>query len=355
LLANVEKFGDLCGPSAPPGAVAFEEALDARLDAFLTARGVTRGQLLAQLDEPFGAPLLVAAVGSIMQGVGNRRSDLDLIVIVPKPVARMPAASYVGPVLIDPAYFSVDEAERWLAIRESRWPARGPVDLPQWGRYCEQLSYATRFAFGRALAGTDRWIEWMQCFRDSWLIERVCQWWRVESVRKRVAARWLLDQRPLLAAQRELEAVLALLEVRAAAAGLHFIGPKWLAEKLKAIGDGEALEILRACLRAPRRTGEVEAHVERCEAACAALSGSSVDPSVAWLSYLPDVDGEHRDGRVFFHRGNVRGVALADMPAVLPGQGQPLWCGRADADPPRAARVLFAADLCWLSIGAGGA
>ena len=79
----------------------------------------------------------------------------------------------------------------------------------------------------------------MNVFREPWLAQRVVRWWELESHRKWLAARWLLEYRPLLAAQRHSRRCSALLGCRVAARGLHFVGPKWLAEKLAASGDSE--------------------------------------------------------------------------------------------------------------------
>ena len=101
------------------GAAGVESILAARLDSFLARRGLHREQLVAQLDEPFGRPLLVAAAGSILQGVGNERSDLDLIVVVEDKVSRMPLASYARAVLVDPTYFGAAETASWItALRD---------------------------------------------------------------------------------------------------------------------------------------------------------------------------------------------------------------------------------------------
>ena len=127
------------------------------------------------------------------------------------------------------------------------------MTLEHWGRTFEQLLYATRFAFGLPLVARDAWAQWMNVFREPWLAQRVVRWWELESHRKWLAARWLLEYRPLLAAQRQLEALLALLECRVAARGLHFVGPKWLAEKLAALGDSDGLAMYREALRCPLR------------------------------------------------------------------------------------------------------
>ena len=58
-----------------------DEPFAQRLDAFLAARGATRGALLATVGEPFGPPLLVVAAGSILHGFGNQRSDIDVNVV----------------------------------------------------------------------------------------------------------------------------------------------------------------------------------------------------------------------------------------------------------------------------------
>lgn len=326
------------------------ERLTERLDTYLHARDMTRESLLASLDEPFGRPLLVVAAGSIPQGVGNARSDLDVIIVVENKVSRMPLASFSHSVLIDPAYFSVSEAERWIpAIRDSPWPPVGGIGLDQWGRHCEQLLYATRFAYGVPLFARDGWDQWMMAFREPWLIEHLCQWWHVEAVRRRVAAGLLAGRKPMLAAQRQMDAVLAALERRAAAAGQCFFGPKWLAEKLRSIGDQEGLTAFRTIMRGPTTEPEARAAFERNEAL---LDRFGVGGDfVASLAYLSGVKTREHDGKTIVSHGTLRSVTL-DQPVAAAGHNGPIWLGSIATPPPPAIETLFAADLLWLSIGA---
>ena len=73
-------------------------------------------------------------------------------------------------------------------------------------------------------AGSE-WHRWAAVLREPWLAASVADWWSVESIRRQVATGWLVQTRPLLAAQRRYEAILAAFESRAAAAGrLHYGG-----------------------------------------------------------------------------------------------------------------------------------
>ncbi len=327
--------------------------LATRLDGFLATRGVTRDGLLASLDEPFGRPLLVVAAGSILQGVGNARSDLDLIIVVERKVSRLPLASFAHSVLVDPVYFGVAEVEDWIpSLRDAAWPPVGGVDLDHWGRRCEQLLHATRFAYGLTLLARDGWDRWAMAFRDNWLVEQVCRWWRVEAMRRRCAARWLVDGKPMLAAQRWMDAVLAMLECRAAAAGQFFFAPKWLSEKFRILGDDWGLGTLRTIMRGPTRARDVPAFGRCCESLLADAGLGDDEAMVASVSYLPGVDADQHDGRTVVRRGNLRRVAL-DAP--LQGDAGKLWQGSVAMLPPPAILRLFAADLTWLCVGARAA
>ena len=44
-------------------------------------------QVLAQVDDVFGEPLLVVATGSVLAGFGRPTSDIDVYVVVPEEVA----------------------------------------------------------------------------------------------------------------------------------------------------------------------------------------------------------------------------------------------------------------------------
>src|SRR5215831_13599017 len=67
------------------------------LETFLAARGTAVDQVVKQVDHVFGAPRLIVAAGSVVQGFGNPTSDIDLLVLLDNnKVSRFPVPSFDG-------------------------------------------------------------------------------------------------------------------------------------------------------------------------------------------------------------------------------------------------------------------
>jgi hypothetical protein len=321
------------------------------LAAFLAARGATREDLLTAVGEPFGRPLLVMATGSILAGFGNGRSDIDINVVVEHHAPRLPIPSHELPVLVDATYFGRSVVEAWVsAIRDQPWPPAGPLDRAQWLQHRANIFNCTRFACGLTLVEEDDWDFRIAEFREPWLRERVAEWWRIESVRRGRAARWLADARPLLASQLKLEAVLAALEGRAAAAGQIYFKQKWLAEKLRAIEDEEGMAVWREVMRAPTSEREVGDYLARCDDLLLELGCRQTDGLTAQLWYLPGVKLRALDERTLVSRWDLRGIEFGGAIAAVPEPPQPIWEGALDERPSADVLSLFVEDMTWLAI-----
>jgi hypothetical protein len=321
------------------------------LAAFLAARGATREDLLTAVGEPFGRPLLVMATGSILAGFGNGRSDIDINVVVEHHAPRLPIPSHELPVLVDATYFGRSVVEAWVsAIRDQPWPPAGPLDRAQWLQHRANIFNCTRFACGLTLVEEDDWEFRIAEFREPWLRERVAEWWRIESVRRGRAARWLADARPLLASQLKLEAVLAALEGRAAAAGQIYFKQKWLAEKLRTIEDKEGMAVWREVMRAPTNEREAGDYLVRCEDILVELGANQADGLTAQLWYLPGVKLRALDERTLVSRWDLRGIEFGGVIAAVPEPPQPIWEGSLDEPPPADVLSLFVEDMTWLAI-----
>lgn len=330
-----------------------EDVLAARLAKFLEERGLTVDALVANVEGSFGAPLLVVATGSVLQGFGNRRSDVDVNVVVEaEKLAALPIPSFAGEVLVDATYFSAAELEPWVpALRDHGWPMSGRVDRDTCRRRFTQLFQSTRFACGLALSGRDGWVEWLGDLRRAWLVDRVVEWWRTEAHRWSLAARWLRKVKPLLAAQRQCEGVIAALEGRAAAAGELYFKPKWLAEKFRLLGDDAGREALEAALRTPTCDRDVAAYLARCDDLLRDLLGDTAETLqlAAQLWYAPGVTVRRLGPTTLVSRWDLRGVELRDA-ALESDPYEPIWQGRLDAEPDQHALELFLEDMTWLSM-----
>jgi hypothetical protein len=253
--------------------------------------------------------------------------------------------------LIDATYFDASDVETWV----SRPPLSGEVTRDQWRRYATELKYCTRFRDGVVLSARDPWDRWISEFRKPGLVSRVAEWWRLESLRRWCAARWLADVKPLLAAQRYFEAILAALESRAATRGQVYFGPKWLPEKLRMLNDREGLEILHAFLRAPLTEPEAREYSTRCEACLVQCSQRPGEHAVVQVWYLPGVKMRELDARVLVSRWNLRALELGPATPRISEPHRPIWEGELDRTPPPDVLRLFVSDMTWLSIVTGPA
>jgi hypothetical protein len=326
------------------------DALGERLDMFLGRRGTTREAVIAAIDEPFGPPLLVVAAGSVLHGFGNERSDVDVHVVVDRDVTRLPIGSYAHTVLVDTKYFSAAEVESWVTtLRDRVWPPER-LDRSGWERRQAEIINCSRFATGLVLGAKDGWSAWLAAIQEPWLVARVAEWWRIESIRRELAARWLAGTKPLLAAVRTFEAVLAALESRAAVAGQMHYGPKWLSEKLRALADHDGLSALGAAMRLPAADREAPAYIANCATLLERIRKREDARLSAQLWYLPGVRVQELDGRTLVSRWNLRAVEVSAPAPPIESPATPIWQGPLDAVPPSPVLPLFTEDMTWLSI-----
>jgi hypothetical protein len=325
-----------------------------QLVQFLASRGATPELLLSEVDQSFGQPLLVVATGSVVHGFGNERSDIDLSVVVDRDkLSQLPIVSFKHGILHDVAYFTASGVRSWAAGRRDQpWPPTGAMDREAWRRCLVELFHCIRFAYSVIISAREGWDDWLFDLRAPWLIERVIQWWRIEAERRRVAGRWLMSAKPLLAAQQYCEAVLAALESRAAAAGQVYLKPKWLPEKLRVLEDEAALEKLHTALRIPTTSQDVTRYTASCEALLEELLVGGDDRDlVAQLWYAPGVRTRNLGKVTLVTRWDLRGVELSD--AALPnadGPQVPVWQGQLDTRPSPQLLTLFFDDMMWLSV-----
>jgi hypothetical protein len=322
------------------------DVLTARLAGFLDARGLTADELLATVETSYGEPLAIVATGSVLSGFGNDRSDLDLNVVVDADDVRVvPIPAFKDELLVDTKYFTLAQVEEWAnELRDGPWPPSGRLTREGYRRRYLLLFHCVRFATGLALLESERFETVAARLREPWLTDRVAGWWQAEVVRSSLAARWLAPVKPLLAAQRQCDAVLAALEREAALGGQLYFKPKWLSEKLRALGDEVGLEALRDALRVPITASEAPEYLARCQA------DPGADELDAQLWYAPGVTVQPLRDSTLVSRWGLRGLELrgATLPPVEPQA--PLWQGPVASEPDPHRLALFVEDLTWLSI-----
>jgi hypothetical protein len=338
-------------PSLSRPAFLSPDAQARALDAFLAARGLTRDAFTPVVAETYGHPLVALVSGSILQGIGNDRSDIDLYVVVEQRVARVPIPAFADRLLLDTVYFTAAEVEGWPAmLRDHPWPPSGPLGAAAWKARVEMLMHCMRFSYGLVLSVREPWDRWAAEFREPWFAAMMARWWRVETLRRRVAFEWLADAKPLLAAQRAFDAVLAAFESRAAARGLAYSGQKWVTEKLRALGDTAALDAIHGLARVPYDPHEAPAYLARCRSLLDELGHVLQAPFAAQLWLRPGVAVHAVDRQTLISRWRLRGLETrATLPPLGDGSA-PFWQGPLDAPPPADTRALFVEDMTWLSI-----
>lgn len=327
------------------------------LGEFLRRFDITVESLTHDVEDTFGDPHLVIVTGSILAGLGNQESDVDVYAVVDKEGLQfIPLVTFDGAARVDVRYFSTSEVNRWHDYRSSSWPAHAPVDRKAWLRYRGELESMVRFRIAYELLGDDAWRSWRQAFELPWLHDLVQRWWRIETARRAVAVR-LIDDGGCWSGQRVAhragEAALAALECRAAqGGGSIFFGTKWLGERLRATSDDASLAELHEVLRWPERDPDHErAYAARCLEIVASLGSASPTLRVA-IYPAPGVSRLDFSGRSMIHRWGIRGIEFAPALDAMYHQDEstPWWQGQLDEAPPEEVRELVRHDLAWLSV-----
>ncbi|MEU0061288.1 hypothetical protein [Streptomyces sp. NPDC006334] len=202
--------------------------LEKRFQEFLEERRLDLADVVGETDQGLGRPALAVAAGSVLAGFGNRRSDLDLLVLVENDqLTRFPIQSHEHGTLIDVNIRQASAVrDRTARLRDSSWPRFTTVTQEAWNHRRRTIKTASRLALGLKLVVTEPWESWHAGLREPWLARVVEQWWTVEAHRLARAARLLADDRPMAAAVRGREAVVAALNARAAAAGQIYFTEK---------------------------------------------------------------------------------------------------------------------------------
>ncbi|MFE3022251.1 hypothetical protein [Streptomyces sp. NPDC059256] len=324
------------------------DLLERRLDAFLEQRGMDRDAVRKEIDQGLGSPALAVVAGSVLAGFGNHRSDLDLLVLVENDrLTRFPIQSHEHGTLID------INVRRASAVRESTaeltaepWPRFAGVSESAWNHRRRAINTVSRLALGLPLVVSPPWDDWLTKARGPWLAEVVEQWWTVEAQRLALAARWLLEARPMAAAVRGREAVVAALNARTAAAGELYFTEKWVGEKLKLRNDAEGLAVLHEVLEPPLAPRE---RVARCLALVEQLAAVDA-PLHAVLRWATGTGQTVLDDRTVVDRWQLRAVETFHQDLPEPGSDDVIWSGPVGDLPPDDVLPLFVHDMVWLGV-----
>ncbi|MEU3059858.1 hypothetical protein [Streptomyces subrutilus] len=322
--------------------------LQSRLAAFLDERAITTDAVRREADQGMGAPVLAVAAGSVLAGFGNHRSDLDLFVLVENDrLTRFPVQSHEHGTLIDVNIRRASAVrDTTAALRVEPWPRFASVGESGWNHRRRALNTANRLALGLPLVAAPPWDAWYAALRAPWHADVVEQWWTVEAHRLAQAARWLLGAKPMAAAARAREAVVAALNARAAAGGQVYFPAKWVGEKLKALDDAEGLAVLGDALAPPLDPRE---RVPHCLGLVERLVGPA-GPLHAVLRWSTGIGTTVLDDRTVVDRWQLR--ALEVLRSDLPHQESDavVWSGPAGSALPDDLLPLFVGGMMWLGV-----
>ena len=329
-----------------------ESLLRGHLTRFLARKDRTPEDLLGQVGEAFGTPLLVTAVGSVLEGFGNEESDVDLLAVVDAEVTDFPVSSHALDLPVDVNFLHatwVREAGAWMTD-EARIDPQGST-RQSWKDSQRILIRLGRMSLGLVLSGSPEFIGWWEDMSRSYPAFAT-DWWRAESLRQREAGRLLVAaDRPLHAAQAYCSAGLALLESRAAELGEAYAGPKWIEAKLERIGDKSLTDAFWQIVGSPVTPAEVPDYLHRTQLLLAELAGTeprSEDPHL-FLTPASGAKRVHFEGQVLWHRYGQRGLSSDDPGFAIPDDAGYLWHGPASQVPDDMAS-LATAGLAWLAV-----
>jgi hypothetical protein len=319
-----------------------------RYQEYIKRYELTEQQVLDQVDESFGEPLLVVAAGSVIDGFGNDTSDLDIYTVVEEDVASMlPLMSYPNGARIDGILCGARQLlDKHRELSSSTWPPReiGPGDV--WAKR-KAIDAITRYGLGLPLSGTDHWIAWQQRLKTevhAWISD----WHAVDAYRMRAASRALLPHKPLVAGIRAGDALMAALERHAAARGESYFKWKWLGEKLERLGDAKALSAYEQAVSPPVSEPDVPRYVERTETLLHSYL-DDVDTSSWRLSLQPAVGAswESFGEEHIVSRWGLRAAAVSARSRVSePGT----WTYRLSEKWDPDVEALFSEDMLWLGV-----
>ena len=328
--------------------LAVSDVLRSRFEEHITPHGVTPEQVLAQVDDVFGEPLLVVATGSVLAGFGRPSSDVDVYVVVPEEVAStLPLMSYQGSARFDVSLFgagTLTERHRQMALP---WPPPDPSPSG-YARRRRSLDSLSRFGLGLPLA-TDggRWQEWQRQVdteTGAWL----GSWHALEATRRQAAARMLLPVKPRVAAHKASEALIAALDRRAVLAGERYFRWKFIGEKMRRLGDeqGHAWAWHALCL--PPAAADCADYVRRTDEIVTELLADVDTTGWRWRPQLAAGAARHDFGaEALLSRWGLRAVAMDPESPAASGESWEYAVGE-EWHPDVVG--LFVEDMLWLGV-----
>ena len=333
------------------------------LSGYLAPAGVEFQDLLGEVDTALGTPLLVVAAGSVLHGLGNRTSAIDLHVIDGNArVTDLPIPSRTLGVTVDVNYIDgadVRAAARKMGVAadddgsgtpsdDTGWSS--PRTRTQWRAARRRLTQLGRLALGLPLDGDPPWRDWQAGIRLG-IVRYTERWWRTETLRYRSVGELLRSTNPLTAAHRYSDAGLAALDAHATAAGQAYVGPKWVGVKLERLGRKDLIDHYHRLLDTPLSAAGCDRYLAEVDEILAELSAGWHLPDDPVVTLTP-ADGltawtAHGD-RGLLHRWGLRGVEGPRSWVDPIGSPDWSWSGRL-SEMDDELRLLCRGDLVWIT------
>ncbi|MDJ0642621.1 MAG: nucleotidyltransferase domain-containing protein [Erythrobacter sp.] len=332
-------------------AISEEDALLCVRD-FLGSKGLDETDLLSLVSDTYGEPVLVAATGSIAAGVGNSKSDIDLVVVVPgENVTSFPVTCFKSGVMIDTEYLNSSVVEELFRHVEQAGVATRLLNCDAWSLEFAKLRRLTRISESAVLKATPEWQSKLDQLRSGVLAAACAEFWRIETYRRWVTARWLAPTNGRLACLRMSEALIAAAESMLSTEGQVYAGLKWVSAKAQRSPNTEPLRLVNAAYRASRHwsddpTGYLRHGGRLLENFLGEIEAAQID---CVLSRHSDVIVEEFGARTLLHRSKLAGAAVKGAHEELTHANH-VWRGGSKDVPPPWLMDLLTNNLLWLDI-----
>jgi hypothetical protein len=322
---------------------------DKNLAAYLAQNSLTLQDVLDEVEPVFGAPCLVFVSGSVVAGLGNGASDIDLVALVEaENVSSFPVSSYKQDKLIDAAYQPAARLlSRLAAVESSRFPGPDFPDASTWHDRYALLQAVTRFAVSSVLDGGEAWRDRHKAVQQGPLRQRISDFWIADSLRRALAARWLCERNPLLAYSRMSEAIMYGVDAHLARQGDIYLAPKWIPAKAERSGEAALVDAVAVAQAFPRSSAEAAPQLRRASDTHATLLADVAFSAYEFALQLPgDALSYRAEDELVVTRHGFRGAIVSHLKV----DGQTLWRGGWPDSPPAWAIDLLGAGLAWLSV-----
>lgn len=323
------------------------------LDKVVRTYGIDIKTLEQQIETVFGSPSLVTLTGSVIAGFGNKRSDIDVMVVVDTgdKITQLPIMSYVGSARVDVEYYSLHDIEQFKKMLEIDLMNCDHFKSPQiWREYLNALRTHTRLAISSPIQFQPGWDAWLDEVNDEVLKDRTARWWEIEAYRLTVAARWLTASNPRLSAVKFGDAIYSVLSAKTAREGQLFMSKKWLGQKLAHTNDNEGLRLFHQTLEFPSGEQKIKKY---CQAADIELSSflqknDMLKQFQVQLRFAKGVEVHRLRNEILVTRWGMRGITVPNF-QFSEDLTIPIWTGSPNSLPEGALQMLFLNDMLWLS------